>query len=79
MAAWRNGIRRGLKNLGGNSHVGSSPTAATKQVAMKTPKKNRNAYTIPAKSRKAGVMRPKKDKRKNGKNKQVQYLEETYT
>lgn len=30
MAVWRNGIRRGLKNLGSKIHVGSSPTTATK-------------------------------------------------
>lgn len=55
------------------------PPLLPKQVDMKTPKKNRNAYAVPAKARKAGEMRPKKDKRKNGKNKQVQYLEDTYT
>lgn len=36
----------------------------------------RNPYTIPAKSRKAGKMRPKKDKRKTGKNKQREILKE---
>jgi hypothetical protein len=37
----------------------------------------RNAFAIPAKKRKAGEIRSKKDKRKNGKNKQSLYLEET--
>lgn len=46
---------------------------------MKKQKKtNRNAYAIPAKARKSGVMRKKKDKRKNGKNKQHEYLSENY-
>jgi hypothetical protein len=45
---------------------------------MKKPsKKSRNAYAIPAKSRKAGVIRSKTEKRKNGKNKQAEYLKET--
>jgi hypothetical protein len=42
-----------------------------------TSKKSRNAYAIPAKSRKAGVIRSKTEKRKNGKNKQAEYLKET--
>jgi hypothetical protein len=33
-------------------------------------KKYRNAAVVPAKSRKAGPLKNKKDKRKNGKNKQ---------
>jgi len=45
---------------------------------MKTPAKTRNAYALPAKNRKAGEIRPKKDKRKNGKNKQIQYLHDDY-
>jgi len=36
----------------------------------------RNPFTIPAKKRKAGKMRPKKDKRSNGKNKQAELLKE---
>jgi len=43
---------------------------------MKKPTPIRNAYVIPAKTRKAGKIRSKKDKRQNGKNKQIQYLEE---
>jgi hypothetical protein len=42
---------------------------------MKKPKKTRNAFVIPAKARKT-KMRPKSDKRKNGKNKQQEYLKE---
>lgn len=40
----------------------------------KEPKKTRNGYAVPAKSRKAGPMRPKKDKRKS--NKKKDFLEE---
>lgn len=36
----------------------------------------RNPYATLAKSRKAGEIRPRKDKRKNGKNKQREYLSE---
>jgi hypothetical protein len=36
----------------------------------------RNSFAIPAKKRKAGEIRSKKDKRKNGKNKQALYLED---
>jgi hypothetical protein len=43
---------------------------------MKKPKKTRNAFAIPAKKRKAGKLRSKKDKRKNGKNKQKELLKE---
>ena len=44
---------------------------------MKQPKKiTRNPYAIAAKKRKAGVVIPKKDKRKNGKNKQQELLKE---
>lgn len=44
---------------------------------MKQPKKTtRNPYAVAAKKRKAGVVRPKKDKRKNGKNEQQELLKE---
>jgi hypothetical protein len=44
---------------------------------MKKPsKKSRNAFAIPAKTRKAGVIRSKSEKRKNGKNKQTEYLKD---
>lgn len=45
---------------------------------MKKPKKTkqRNPAALPAKSRKGGPMRNKKDKRKNGKNKLQEYLDE---
>lgn len=43
---------------------------------MKNAEKNRNAFAIPAKARKSGEMRSKKDKRKSGKNKQVEILKE---
>jgi hypothetical protein len=38
----------------------------------------RNGFAIVAKKRKAGVIRSKKDKRKNGKNKQTEYLSEIH-
>jgi len=37
----------------------------------------RNGFAIPAKKRKAGEIRSKKEKRQNGKNKQQEYLKET--
>lgn len=43
---------------------------------MKKKKKIRNAHAISALSRKSGKMRSKKDKRKNGKNKQTEILSE---
>ena len=43
---------------------------------MKTTDATRNPYAIPAKARKSGKIRSKKDKRRNGKNKQSVYLEE---
>ena len=39
-------------------------------------KKQRNGYAILAKSRKSRPMKNKKDKRKNGKNKQIEFLKE---
>jgi hypothetical protein len=46
-------------------------------MAMKKPKKTlRNPYTIPAMKRKSGKMRPKKDKRLNGKNEHQELLKE---
>lgn len=47
-------------------------------IMKKSKKKFRNAATIPAKTRKAGVMKNKKDKRKNGKNKQKEFLSEEF-
>ena len=48
-------------------------------MAKKKPKKYRNPSVIPAKKRgSAGTMRPKKDKRKNGKSKKQKYLDENY-
>jgi hypothetical protein len=38
----------------------------------------RNGFAISAKKRKAGEIRSKKDKRKNGKNKQHEYLSESH-
>lgn len=43
---------------------------------MKKNPATRNPYAILAKKRKAGEIRPKKEKRKNGKNKQKEYLSE---
>lgn len=40
--------------------------------------KIRNAYASPAKNRKAGVIKSKKHKRKNGKNIQKEFLSEEY-
>lgn len=50
----------------------------TNNLAMKKQKKIRNPFVLPAKKRKAGKIRSKKDKRKNGKNKQQEYLNENY-
>lgn len=47
-------------------------------MSKKKPKKHRNPNAIAAKKRKGGVMRNKKDKRKNGKNKQKELLDENY-
>lgn len=41
-------------------------------------KKARNEFVIAMKGRKGGRMRSKKDKRKNGRNKQQDYLNESY-
>lgn len=56
------------------------PENMGKVLYMKKPtKKHRNPAAIPAKTRTSGgPMRNKKDKRKNGKNKQQKYLEENY-
>lgn len=46
---------------------------------MKKPKeKYRNPFVTLAKTRRAGPMRDKKSKRKNGKNKQTEFLKEDY-
>ena len=46
-------------------------------MKKKPSKKLRNPIAVPAKKRTSGgPMRPKKDKRQNGKNKQSLYLEE---
>lgn len=47
-------------------------------MAKKKTNTTRNVFAIPAKKRKAGEIRSKKDKRKNGKNKQQEYLSETH-
>lgn len=44
----------------------------------KSKKKIRNPSALPAKRRKAGVIRSRKDRRKNNKNKQKEYLNEGY-
>jgi len=45
----------------------------------KAKKKYRNPAVVPAKTRSSsGPMRNKKDKRKNGKNKQSEFLDEEY-
>ena len=50
----------------------------TAYMSKKT-KKYRNPAAVPAKTRtSSGPMRPKKDKRKNGQNKQRKYLDENY-
>jgi len=43
---------------------------------MKTASKPRNAFAVAAKRKKAGKIKPRKDKRKNGKNKQQEMLKE---
>lgn len=40
----------------------------------KEPKKNRNGYAIPAKKRKAGIIKPKTERRKG--NRKKDFLEE---
>jgi hypothetical protein len=45
---------------------------------MNTTGATRNPYAIPAKARKSGKMRSKNQKRKNGKNKQKEYLNENF-
>lgn len=77
MAAWWNGIHSILKICRPYGLGGSSPSAATKIMKKKT-NSTRNGFAIPAKKRKAGEIRSKKDKRKNGKNKQSLYLGESY-
>ncbi len=47
-------------------------------VKIKSKNKVRNPFILLAKAKKGGVMRSKKDKRKNGKNKQQEYLNEDY-
>ena len=49
---------------------------ATKRVMKKKTKSPRNEFAVPAMKRKAGEIRSKKEKRKNGKNKQQEYLKE---
>ena len=44
--------------------------------SKKKKKKIRNPHAISAKGRKSSIIRPKKDKRKNGKNKQAEFLQE---
>jgi len=46
---------------------------------MPSPDKPRNPHAVPAKSRKAGKMKPRQDKRKNGKNKQRELIKELDT
>ena len=45
---------------------------------MKNKSKARNPFATLAKNRKGGVMRSKKDKRQNGKNKRQHFLSEDY-
>lgn len=67
-----------LKSAALYGREGSSPSGATNLVlVMKTAKTTeRNPFAVPAKKRRAGKMRPKKDKRKSGKNKQTELLKE---
>lgn len=78
MAVWWNGIHSILKICRPEGLGGSSPSAATKIVMKKKTTSPRNGFAISAKKRKAGEIRSKKDKRKNGKNKQEMFLGETY-
>ena len=64
--------------LGPYGRGGSSPSTATKIVMKKKTNSTRNSFAIPAKKRKAGEIRSKKDKRTNGKNKQTEYLSEIH-
>jgi len=54
------------------------PLRLPELVMKKKISSTRNGFAIPAKKRKAGEIRSKKDKRKNGKNKQVEYLSENH-
>ncbi len=45
-------------------------------IVMKKNASSRNAYALLAKKRKAGKIRPKSEKRQNGKNKQREFLKE---
>jgi len=45
-----------------------------KNQMKKEPKKNRNGYAIPAKKRKAGIIKPKTERRKG--NRKKDFLEE---
>lgn len=78
--AWQCGGTAYAEDLkpSGAIHVGSTPTTATKSVMKKKTNPTRNGFAIAAKKRKAGEIRSKKDKRKNGKNKQAQYLSEAH-
>jgi hypothetical protein len=48
-----------------------------RQAVMKTTPSIRNPYAILAGKRKAGKIRPRKEKRQNGKNKQREYLSDS--
>lgn len=57
--------------------MGSIPTTATNYSVMKKKTTStRNEFAVPAMNRKAGKIRSRKEKRKNGKNKQQEYLKE---
>lgn len=51
------------------------PTILMKK-SKKKKKKVRNPHAISAGGRKSSIIRPRKDKRKNGTNKQAEYLQE---
>jgi hypothetical protein len=58
--------------------VGVRVPSRLQSVMKKKTSTTRNGFAVPAKKRKAGEIRSKKDKRKNGKNKQSLYLEDKH-
>ena len=68
MHDWRNGSRVGFRNQSLLVQVRVLYRAPLMKKSKKTP---RNPLTIPAKGRKGGPMKPKKDKRKTNKEKDL--------
>ncbi len=76
--AWSHGGTADTERLRRSARKGVGVRVPLRLPMKKPSSKPRNPAALPAKNRKGGPMRNKKDKRLNGKNKQQKYLDENF-